>query len=388
MSNLVSIIVPAYNAEPYIRKCINSIQNQSYHSIEVIIVNDGSNDGTEEICSGLKRKDSRIKIFNQPNQGVTKARKAGVAAAQGNFIGWVDADDWIEPDYIEKMVRLQEETDADIIAAAHFHDIGDDSKCIKNGIECGIYRPEDILDKMICTGEFFEYGITPQLYSKLFRTAILKKTQTAVPENVIAGDDAAVVYPSALEAEKICVSDICGYHYVQNPHSITKSSFSNEKERVDALINFLVETLKAHNVNSAVYSQLSVYRNYLLALRQIEYFDQNSKGKFLAPYGGFCKGEKVVIYGAGVLGQKIYRYLNSVEGPEITDWLDMNYSVYRNNGYPVNEPEKLKYCVNEYDYVIIANITEKAAIEIKKYLLALKIEENKIRWFSKEFLGR
>lgn len=106
--------------------------------MEIILVNDGSTDDSYMICNDFAKVDERIMVISQYNQGVVRARKAGVEAATGDYIGWVDADDWIEQDYIEKLVRLQEESGADIVAVGHYHDIGNDSTIIKNGIKNGV----------------------------------------------------------------------------------------------------------------------------------------------------------------------------------------------------------------------------------------------------------
>ena len=384
----VSIVVPVYNAEKYLDQCVTSIMGQTYRHLEIILVNDGSTDHSLEICRKYAETDERITVVEQINQGVVKARKTGVEAATGDFIGWADADDWMESGYIEGLVRLQEESNADIVAATHFHDIGSDSRLIKNGVNIGIYDIKQILPVMLYTGEFFEYGITPQLYTKLFRADILKKTQFMVADNIIAGDDAAVVYPSLLMAEKVCVSNITGYHYVQHPASITKTGFSDEPARIRMLIEYLNDIFRKAGVSEWMNHQLATYENYMLALRQIDIFDAADSEKILVPYGGFRENDRLVIYGAGVLGQKIYHYLEADGRVKLTGWLDKNYEVYRKQGFGVDSSDLLSKVNLEFDYIVIANITESVAMMMKDFLLASGVAEEKIRWFSAEFLGR
>lgn len=384
----VSIVVPVYNAEKYLDQCVTSIMGQTYRHLEIILVNDGSTDHSLEICRKYAETDERITVVEQINQGVVKARKTGVEAATGDFIGWADADDWMESGYIEGLVRLQEESNADIVAATHFHDIGSDSRLIKNGVDTGIYDVKQLLPVMLYTGEFFEYGITPQLYTKLFRADILKKTQFMVADNIIAGDDAAVVYPSLLMAEKVCVSNIIGYHYVQHPASITKTGFSDEPARIRMLIEYLNDIFRKAGVSEWMNHQLATYENYMLALRQIDIFDAADSEKILVPYGGFRENDRLVIYGAGVLGQKIYHYLEADGRVKLTGWLDKNYEVYRKQGFGVDSSDLLSKVNLEFDYIVIANITESVAMMMKDFLLASGVAEEKIRWFSAEFLGR
>lgn len=388
MGYKVSVIVPIYNAESYLNKCIESIINQTYRNLEIILVNDGSTDGSLEICKKYARVEKRIRIIDQKNQGVVRARQAGVRAAAGNFIGWADADDWMEPEFIEGLVKLQKESGADIVAASHFHDIGEDSRTIKNGVDGGVCDAKTLLPVMLYTGKFFEYGITPQLYTKLFKADILKKTQLMVANNIIAGDDAAVVYPSLLMAEKICVSELSGYHYVQHPASITKTGFTDEVQRIRTLMDFLKDIFRKAGVSAQTDHQLIAYENYMLALRKIDVFDDADSEKILVPYGGFRKHDRLVVYGAGVLGQKIYQYLERDGRVKLTGWLDRNYEVYRKQGLSVDSPDMLCEEGLEYDYILIANITESAAMAIKDFLLSAGVTEGKIKWFSAEFRGK
>lgn len=387
MDKLISIIVPIYNAEKHLNKCLQSILMQTYKNFELLLINDGSTDDSKELCEDYAHQDDRVKLFNQENKGVLSARLRGIEEAKGSFIGWVDADDWIEKEYFENLIQLQMSTGADIIAAAHFHDIGNDHLVVKNSLESGIYCPFKILDQILYTGKFFEYGITPQLYSKLFKADILKHIK-AVDDKIIAGDDAAILYPTILEAETICVTELCGYHYIQHPQSITKKTYSNEIDRIDRLISYLSVQFEKKNVLNIMQKQLTAYRNYLLALRQIEVFDHNNHNDvILMPYGGIHKGEKVIVYGAGVLGQQIYKYLKREEKVSVEDWVDKNYELYWTRGFSVNPPEKILDKLSYIDYIIIANITETIAESIKSFLVEMNVPVTKIRWFTKEFRG-
>lgn len=381
-SKLISIIVPIYNAETYLEKSIHSIQNQTYQNLQIILVDDGSTDSSLVLCQKHAVLDKRIDIVHQKNGGVVSAKKTGISVAKGEMVSWVDADDWIETNWIEGLVKLWMDTEADIIAAAHFHDIGESRTRVENKIREGIYIKEDILSKMIFYGDFFEYGIQPHLCTKLIRREILMKTQMRVNSQIIAGDDAAVVYPSILEADSICVTGLCGYHYVQHSGSITKTGYADEKKRIKALINYLSSVFAEKKVLSLMDNQLEVYEKYLLSLRQISVFDEY----ILAPFGGVVYGSRVVVYGAGVLGQKIYNYIINSGKIEICAWLDRNWEVYRENGFQVDAPEKIAELDGEYDYIIIANITKKAAVSMKDYMRKFGVKEEKMKWFSEQFL--
>lgn len=379
---LISIIVPVYNAGQYLDKCISSILNQTYHDLQVILVDDGSTDCSADICSRYADKDARIEVIHKENGGVVSARKAGVQAARGEFIGWVDADDWIEPDYFQQMAEAQRESGADIVAAGHYHDIGTDSQKVFNNIPTGVSQCSEILPKLLYSGRFFEYGLQPHFYTKLIRSGILKKTQMQADERIYAGEDAAVVYPSVLEADSICVTQICGYHYVQHQGSMTKTHNDDELDRFYILADYLEQVFRQKDPSGSLLMQLGMYKKYFLFLRSMHVFDE----AVLLPYGGVPARSRVVIYGAGVLGQRMHQYLAGC-GTQIVLWADRNYADYRRRGMQVDAPESIRQHAGQYDYVLIANTAESTADAIRTDLIRLGVPEGKIRWFTDEFIG-
>lgn len=377
----ISVIVPVYNVEPYIEKCISSIQNQSYHDIQIILVDDGSTDRSGYICDQYAKTDLRIKVVHKPNGGLVSARKAGLREANGNFIGCVDADDWIESDYYERLASEQEASGADMVVAGHFHDIGTESRKVLNQFPVGYYDRAHILPKLLYSGKFFEYGLQPHIYTKLIKKEILDRTQMGVDERICAGEDAAVVYPSALDAEGIQITDICGYHYVQHQGSITKTGNEDERERIQIFMDYLERELDKRGVLEIMREQLIQYKKYFYLLRQIQVLDE----RILIPYGGIPRRSRVVIYGAGVLGQKIYNYLVGNALADVVLWLDKNFEVYIAQGMDVHAPERIcDLC--QYDYVLIANTAESAVCSIREYLNGLQVPKEKLRWLSESFL--
>ena len=115
---MISVIVPVYRVEPYLRQCVESILSQTYRDIEVLLIDDGSPDRCGEICDEYARKDSRVRVFHTENQGLSAARNLGISEAKGKYIGFVDSDDWIEPDMYEVLLKQLEVTGADISECA------------------------------------------------------------------------------------------------------------------------------------------------------------------------------------------------------------------------------------------------------------------------------
>ena len=219
------------------------------------------------------------------------------------------------------------------------------------------------------------------MVTKLFKKEIAVKMQMRVDNRIVIGEDAAVVYPSVLEAEKVYVSDVCAYHYIQHPNSITKSrEVKKGAEIYDLLFKCLEEAFKEKKVWEILESQLKQYKKYLLFMHQISIFDK----KVLMPYGGIQQGSKVIIYGAGVLGQKMYRYLAEKEEISIVLWVDQKYVVYQENGFGVSDPDEILK-VTDYDFILIANTVQDVAENIRQYLVDKGIDNKKILWFSEEF---
>jgi len=379
----ISIIVPVYNTAKYLPKCVDSILMQTLQEIEVICVDDGSTDDSSQILEKYADKDNRVRVIHKENGGLVSAKKAGIQIADAPYIGFVDSDDWIEPDYLKKMLQAQRDTGADMIVSSHFHDIGDDSRIISSDFSAGLYSREQLLPTLIYSGRFFEYGLQPHMVTKLFRREILMKTQLCVDERIVIGEDAAVVYPSILEAEKVYISDICGYHYVQHSNSMTKKKAQNEEEMCNLLLCHLERAFREKGVWDIMEPQMEQYRKYLLLMRQMQCFDD----RVALPYGGIPKTSRIVIYGAGVLGQKLHGYLSGIEGMDIALWVDKNDAEYRKKGMEVRHPKDI-LTLAHYDYILIANTVQKTADAIRKYLMEMGIAENKILWLSNAFIGR
>lgn len=139
---IVSVIVPIYNAEQYIDKCLNSLVSQIYKELEIILVDDGSSDGGAELCDKWAKQDGRIRVYHKPNEGLVSARKKGVTEAKGKYVAHVDVDDWIEPEMYEHMVQWAVENNADVVTSGIFRDYKTHSVVEHEGFERGTYSDE------------------------------------------------------------------------------------------------------------------------------------------------------------------------------------------------------------------------------------------------------
>ena len=181
----VSVIIPVYNVEAYLRQCLDSVVNQTLKDIEIICVDDGSTDGSAAILKEYATKDERIKILTQSNSGAGAARNAGIARATGEWITFSDADDWIEPDAIEKMVAAAQREDADCVCCGMLRDW-------RNGTS--VFRPFDEM------GPSDTYNA---VVNKLFKRNLLENLM--MDESVSLGEDLMVSAQAMAKAKKIAV---------------------------------------------------------------------------------------------------------------------------------------------------------------------------------------
>ena len=211
MNGKISIIIPAYNFENEITRCVESLLEQTYHNIEIILVNDGSTDGTLNVLQELSQRDTRIRVINKSNEGVTRARLDGVKAATGDWIGFVDGDDYVEPMMFETLLENAYQYDADISHCGYqmvfpsrvdyYYNTG---RVVQQDHITGL--------KDLLIGAFIE----PGLWNKLFKRDLLKKIiQSNVMNLEIRNNEHLLMnYYLFREAKMSVFIDRCIYHYI------------------------------------------------------------------------------------------------------------------------------------------------------------------------------
>ena len=209
----VSVIIPVYNVEAYLRQCLDSVVNQTLREIEIVCVDDGSTDGSAAILEEYAAKDVRIKIIKQGNAGVNVARKEGLKLASGEWITFCDADDWLEQDAIAEMVNVAKQEDADCVCCGMLRDW-------RNGTS--VFRPFDEM------GPSDTYNA---VVNKLFKRNLLENLM--MDESVSLGEDLMVSAQAMAKAKKIAVLEKGFYHYCENSSSMTH--VQNGRKRVENL---------------------------------------------------------------------------------------------------------------------------------------------------------
>lgn len=220
----ISIVVPVFNVEVHIRKCLDSVIAQTYDNLEILLIDDGSTDSSGEICEEFARRDKRIRLFRLPHKNVSCSRNVGLKSASGRYIGFVDADDWIEPEMYEVLHAEIKKGNATIAVCSYFMETDTESIEIKNKIA--------IPDEIITTRDLLLYPLKRDYYmaffgtlwNKLFCAKTIKQSGVCFDESLKYGED-TLFYPSLIIKAKCTGTYIEKplYHWYQRKTSISKT---------------------------------------------------------------------------------------------------------------------------------------------------------------------
>lgn len=221
MEELVTIVVPVYKVEKYIDKCINSILNQTYKNLEIILVDDGSPDTCGEICDNYAKQDIRIKAIHKENGGLSDARNAGIDVATGRFISFIDSDDYIDTEYIELLYRTIVKDKSDMAISSHKVIYENGTILEKATGEKSILNSKEVLKRIL-----YDDGIDLSAWAKLYKMELFKEIR--YPKGRLF-EDAATTYKLIDRCKSISIISKSTYNYVIRRSSITNENFSEKK---------------------------------------------------------------------------------------------------------------------------------------------------------------
>ncbi len=290
MNELISIIIPVYNTEKYLKKCLDSVISQSYTNIEIIIVNDGSTDNSYEICQEYKKKDKRIKVIDKSNGGLSDARNVGIKNSKGKFLGFVDSDDFIEKDMYGILYSEIKKTKANIACCEMTK-----KNVIKNNrkIEKKILKRNEAIHELLSDKKINNY-----VCNKLFSRELF--TDIKFPLNR-KFEDLATTHLLIDKSDLIVYINYIGYHYIQREGSITKSY--SEKYLEDytwAIQKFVKDVLEKHSdfqkEIELMYTKgiVNVFSACTKA-RLYEYYNQENMNNLYKEFRKLCKKNGVFV---------------------------------------------------------------------------------------------
>ncbi|MBR0145754.1 MAG: glycosyltransferase family 2 protein [Eubacterium sp.] len=375
---LISVVVPVYGIDRYVGICIESILNQTYRNLEVVLVDDGSKDRSAEILDLYASKDARIRVIHKENGGLVSARKAGLAASTGSIISCVDGDDWIGPAFIEKLYNSMVSTGADMVCAGQTRVLFDQAVQLVNAIPAGVYEGEKLRklwSSMLSYGSYYRPGITTYVWNKLFRREVLYEPQMAVDDRISIGEDAAVTYPALLKCRKVAVTEYTDYHYRQREDSMLKQTtgFFDELGKLKFLYEYMIrwkdQVEKKDSAEApekeAKYGDVAGTDSFadLRLEQQITDFVlsiciMRSGGRLpeddYSTYDKAYFGKKVVICSAGTFGQQLVNRFRETGHCKVVGWVDDDYWEYRRCCMDVDPIEQIREI--DFDFVLIASV--------------------------------
>lgn len=382
VSKKLSVIIPVFNVEKYIKECIHSIQIQEYENLEIIIVDDGSSDQSGEICDDLRKHDARIRIFHQKNQGVMAARIRGIIEATGEMIGFVDGDDYIKQDMYSNM--LAEMQHADMITCAIERDEKQYRRIVSDDFEEGIYTKDalvDLLGKAIYDFESEKMQrFIPVLWNKVYITRIMKEVALELNGNNIAyAEDFVMLYHYMLKCKSIFIS--------KNPHYIYRyrenSAMHGKRDTILIDINRAYLSLKHAFCGTEDRMKLEYQlQKWTVCVTAYAFNNQMAFDNNICPMEFLLDGEvlrsnRIAIYGAGKCGRDYYKQLERNKRKPVI-WVDKNFVEYRKQHIPVDSPELVEK--EDFDILLIAISREDMAKEIIDELESKGIRKDKLFW--------
>ena len=252
--DLISIVVPVYNTESVLPRCIRSLRQQSYQNLEIILVDDGSTDGTGKICDRYSQTDARVKVIHKENGGLSSARNAGLDICQGEYIFFVDSDDWITIDAVQYLYDLRKKYNADFSMAAYVRTRADEKRdCLRHDyMECELTQLEFL-------SKFFKIGTQENVqfaWAKLYKSELFDNIQ--YPTGVIF-EDVPTTFYIAVCSGKIAYSSHVIYYYYVNPNSITEENFNDSKFDLIKVWDMVCEKA-CQNANEWILAQAIINR--------------------------------------------------------------------------------------------------------------------------------
>lgn len=390
---VISIIVPIYNVYEYLDKCIKSLIEQTYKNIQIILVDDGSTDGSSEICDKYAEIDSRIIVIHQSNAGTLCARKAGTQMAAGKYVLYVDADDWIDKDRVENFVKISSDQNADMVyMKGMIKEYGDNNMLCSSNLKEGLYTEnqikEDIIKKIVDLKEFYKVNVQYSLCVWGIKKELIQKQNEIINNQIALAEDVISVCACLMASKSVYVMYEPGYHYIQ--YRNTSSTYKERNLNQERGLFYLWNNFKRITPQSEeeIYQVFVFLMNIIVALADYSIFLRRTCD-YLYPYPNVKKGSDIVVYGAGKLGYKIVEALAKSKDYNIVAWVDQSTNRLTIQNYKIVSLNDIHQM--EYDFIIIAIFNYDTVKKVKQNLLEKGIPERKIacmdaKVISDEFL--
>lgn len=271
----ISVIVPIYNTEKYLQRCVDSILKQTYQNLEVILVNDGSTDGSSDICEWYRKKDERVKVIHKENGGQSSARNVGLEIARGDYITFVDSDDWLVKDIYEHCIDIIKSQNCDVVDFQCVYTSGEEKYfSIKEKDEIiKVIEGKEILRDYLLRGQTDK---TPfSVCTKLYKKNLFEKVR--FPEGKI-NEDIVTNYKILMNCKRLIRTEKIGYYYFQNSSSTTRNALRKRDFNLIDASNELISLTKDEDYKDLKYlAEVKLARSYFSLLARIAFYGIDDK---------------------------------------------------------------------------------------------------------------
>lgn len=380
MDILLSVIVTVYNIKEYLDKCIESICCQTYKNLEIIIVDDGSTDGSGEICDYYALKDKRIKVLHKENGGQVSARKLGAKTATGQYVISVDGDDWIERDRFQNLVEKGLKSLPDMVhLEGYFKEYKDNSALVaRSGFEY-MYDEQkiqtDLMKLFVGRNIFLERKIGFSHWQWCTKRDIYYSNLIKINEKIRRIEDVITIFSCILDSKKIVCINESGYHYIQREGSINGRRSNWSENHANIYYAQMKEILGRHTISEEAMNVAVqyIYHNIFLTnyKKLYDYYTD-----YLFPYLPVKNGSKIIVYGAGNIGVELVNAIDTSKRYEIVAWIDKQRKSNPRSNHKIEDISVIKE--RAFDYIVIAILVADISTAVKKELVAKDISDKKI----------
>lgn len=380
----ISIIIPIYNTEKYLEKCIGSVLNQTYTNLEIILVDDGSTDGSRSIIESYVEKDTRVQAIFKSNGGQNSARKAGIMRATGKYTMFVDSDDYVDYDICQKLADACKAHSA-TIAGCGMNNINMDGTIshVMMPTKTGKMEGKEAALLLVDIKNFFRVNFIASLCGYIFETGIIRNILVNFDERIVIGEDIICQILALWDSKSIYIVGEALYNVVIRMDSTLHNHEKRYYDTNKALYYYGLSEFQKRAVPMEMYISLEqlimescLVKGYAEAFGHLDY---------LFPFADVKKHSRIVVYGAGGLGIEIVRHIKASSAYELVSWVDKDYQTIRVAGYRVEAPfDFLKY---QYDYVVVAVTKNNVTKQIVQTLLEKNVEREKIKTIQPELIS-
>lgn len=374
MNIKITVIVSIYNLEDYLKNCIDSIVNQTYKNLEIILVDDGSLDSSGVICDEYAKKDQRIIVIHKDNGGPLSARKAGVEKASGNYISFVDGDDWIDFETYKTILNRIKSYNPDMITFGLKKHENNSLSEKYNRLNEGLYSKEQLYDfiknNYASDDLAFKRIIIGSSCTVIYKTSLIKKCINNINDSINVCEDGALNLICLLNIDSLFSVHYAPYHYMVRKNSIMHSSVRKEIKGIEQLIKTVYNAIIAKNLTDNLYimNQYSYWMIYTTLISNItDYWDNIEQ-----LYSQLSSPSKIVLYGNGVFGEELRELIEKEKKHKFVRFVNSSC---------------IDMLDDDFDYIIISITFADFVSEVNQKLIDYGVPDEKILYLTNDSIS-